>query len=60
MNNERRDMYHDLICEHRKLSDKRSKLYLDLTKKGKPSSHTIICQINFLFLLRSILLADTS
>jgi hypothetical protein len=60
MNNARRDMYHDLVCEHRKLSDEHSKLRLDLTKKGKLSRHTIICRITFLFLLRNILLADTS
>jgi hypothetical protein len=60
MNNERRDMYHDLVCEHRKLSDEHSKLRLDLIKKGKSSRHTIICRITFFFLLRNILLADTS
>jgi hypothetical protein len=37
MNNERRDMYHDLVCEHRKLSNERSRLRLELTKKGKLS-----------------------
>jgi hypothetical protein len=35
MNNERRDMYHDLVCEHRKLSNEHSRLCLDLSKKGK-------------------------
>jgi hypothetical protein len=42
-------MYHDLVCEHRKLSDAHSKLRLELTQKGKPSRHTIICQIILLF-----------
>jgi hypothetical protein len=60
MNNARADMYHDLVCEHRKLSDEHSKLRLDLTKKGKLNRHTIICQMPFLFLLRNIPLADTS
>jgi hypothetical protein len=60
MNNARRDMYHDLICEHQKLFDEHSKLRLDLTNKGKLSRHTIICRITFLFFLRNILLADTS
>jgi hypothetical protein len=45
MNNARADMYHDLICEHQKLSDEHSKLRLKLTQKGKLSRHTIICQI---------------
>jgi hypothetical protein len=40
-----RDMYHDLVCEHRKLSDAHSKLRLELSQKGKLSRHTIICQI---------------
>jgi hypothetical protein len=48
-NNARRDMYHDLICEHQELSDEHIKLRLDLTKKGKLSRHSIICQITFLF-----------
>jgi hypothetical protein len=60
MNNERRDMYHDLIGEHRKLSNEHSKLRLDLTKKGKPSRHTAICRITFFFLLHNIRLADAS
>jgi hypothetical protein len=34
-NNERRDMYHDLVCEHRKLSNEHSRLRLELSKKGK-------------------------
>jgi hypothetical protein len=34
MNNTRADMFHDLVCEHRKLSDAHSKLELELTKKG--------------------------
>jgi hypothetical protein len=42
MNNARADMYHDLVCEHQKLSNEHSKLRLDLTKKGKLSRHTII------------------
>jgi hypothetical protein len=60
MNNACADMYHDLVCEHRKLSNEHSKLRLDLTKKGKLSRHTIICRMPFLFLLRNIPLADTS
>jgi hypothetical protein len=45
MNNARADMYHDLVCEHRKLSDAHSKLRLELSRKGKLSRHTIICRI---------------
>jgi hypothetical protein len=35
MNNPRADMFHDLVCEHRKLSDAHSKLLLELRQKGK-------------------------
>jgi hypothetical protein len=49
MNNTRTDLYHDLVCEHWKLSDEHSKLRLKLTQKGKLSRHTIICQIILLF-----------
>jgi hypothetical protein len=49
MNNQRRDMYHDLVCEHRKLSNEHSQLRLDLSKKGKPSRHNLICRITFIF-----------
>jgi hypothetical protein len=59
MNNARAEMYHDLVCEHQKLSDEHSKLRLELSKKGKLSRHTIICRITFLFLLHNITLADT-
>jgi hypothetical protein len=52
MHNARADMYHDLICEHRKLSDEHSKLRLKLTQKGNLRRHTIIC--------RNILLYFTS
>jgi hypothetical protein len=45
MNNTRADMYHDLICEHWKLSDEHNKLCLKLTQKGNLRRHTIICQI---------------
>jgi hypothetical protein len=45
MNNARAYMYHDLVCEHRKLSEEHSKLRLNLTQKGKLSRHTIICRI---------------
>jgi hypothetical protein len=34
MNNARADMFHDLVCEHRKLSDAHSKLQLELSQKG--------------------------
>jgi hypothetical protein len=34
MNNTHADMYHDLVCEHRKLSDEHSKLRLKLAQKG--------------------------
>jgi hypothetical protein len=53
MNNTRADMYHDLVCEHRKLSNAHSKLRLELTQKGKPSRHTIICRIILLFFISS-------
>jgi hypothetical protein len=56
MNNARAEMYHDLVCEHRKLSDEHSKLRLDLSKKGKLSRHTPICRMPFLFLLHKIFL----
>jgi hypothetical protein len=52
MNNTCADLYHDLVCEHQKLSDKHSKLRLKLTQKGKLSRHTIICR-NILFLFTS-------
>jgi hypothetical protein len=53
MNNARANMYHDLVCEHRKLSDEHSKLRLELSKKGK------LRRMPFLFLLRNTILADT-
>jgi hypothetical protein len=59
MNNTRAEMYHDLVCEHRKLSDEHSKLRLELSKKGKLGRHITICRMPFLFLLRNIFLADT-
>jgi hypothetical protein len=49
MNNEHRDMYHDLVCEHRKLSNEHSRLRLDLSKKGKLSRHNLVCRITFIF-----------
>jgi hypothetical protein len=60
MNNERWDMYHDLICEHQKLSTQHSKLRLELTKKGKtPPAHRYMPDY-FPLLLHNTLLADTS
>jgi hypothetical protein len=56
MNNARADMYHDLVCEHQKLSDAHSKLRLELNKKGKLSRDTTICRMPFLFLLHNIFL----
>jgi hypothetical protein len=53
MNNARADMFHDLVCEHRKLSDAHSKLQLELSRKGNPPT-------NLAFLLLNTLLADTS
>jgi hypothetical protein len=44
MNNTRADMFHDLVCEHRKLSDAHSKLQLELTKKGNPRRHILTCR----------------
>jgi hypothetical protein len=49
MNNARADMFHDLVCEHRKLSDAHSKLRLELSQKGNFSRHTKICRIPFSF-----------
>jgi hypothetical protein len=49
MNNTRADMFHDLVCEHRKLSDAHSKLQLELAKKGNLCRHTSICRTLFLF-----------
>jgi hypothetical protein len=49
MNNAHADMYHDLVCEHRKLSDEHSKLRLKLTQKGNLHQHTIICRITLLY-----------
>jgi hypothetical protein len=43
MNNTRADMYHNLVCEHRKLSDAHSKLQLELSQKGKLNRHIHIC-----------------
>jgi hypothetical protein len=42
-------MYHNLVCEHRKLSDAHSRLRLELTQKGTLSRHTVACQIILLF-----------
>jgi hypothetical protein len=39
MNNARADMFHDLVCEHRKLSDAHSKLQLELSQKGNPPTY---------------------
>jgi hypothetical protein len=50
MNNARADMFHGLVCEHRKLSDAHSKLQLELSKKGNPCRHTAMCRITFLLL----------
>jgi hypothetical protein len=42
MNNARADMFHDLVCEHRKLSDVHSKLRLELGQKGELSRDILI------------------
>jgi hypothetical protein len=60
MNNECRDMYHDLVCEHRKLSNEHNRLRLELSKKGKLSRHIFICRITFILSLHNICLAKTS
>jgi hypothetical protein len=44
-------MFHDLVCEHRKLSDIHSKLQLELSKKGNLCRHTDVCRILVLLLL---------
>jgi hypothetical protein len=49
MNNARADMYHDLVCEHRKLSDAHSKLQLELSQKGKIRRHILLCRMPCLF-----------
>jgi hypothetical protein len=41
MNNARADMFHDLVCEHQKLSDAHSKLRLELSQKGKSADTSI-------------------
>jgi hypothetical protein len=51
-------MYHDLVCEHRKLSNEHSRLRLDLRKKGNPSRHNSICRIIRIATFHHILLAD--
>jgi hypothetical protein len=43
MNNERRDMYHDLVYDHWKLSNEHSQLRLELSQKGKLSRHNFTC-----------------
>jgi hypothetical protein len=43
-------MFHDLVCEHRKLSDAHSKLQQELSQKGNLCRHTAICRISFLSL----------
>jgi hypothetical protein len=58
MNNERRDMYHDLVCEHRKLSNEHTQLRLDLSKKGNTSRHNSICRIILIAIFHHILLVD--
>jgi hypothetical protein len=42
-------MYHDLVCEHRKLSDAHSKLRLELSQKGYICRHTLIYRMTSLF-----------
>jgi hypothetical protein len=59
MNNARADMYHDLVCEHRKLSDAHSKLRLELRQKGKLSRYIHMCRMSCLLLLWNISLANT-
>jgi hypothetical protein len=58
MNNSRADMFHDLVCEHRKLSDAHSKLRLELRQKGKPSRYMPLCRVPCVLLFRNISLAD--
>jgi hypothetical protein len=53
MNNARADMFHDMVCEHRKLSDAHSKLRLELSQKGNRPTYLA-------FLLLNTPLADTS
>jgi hypothetical protein len=53
MNNTRADMFHDLVCEHRKLSDAQSKLQLELSQKSNPPTYLA-------FLLLNSALAGTS
>jgi hypothetical protein len=55
MNNTRADMYHDLVCEHRKLSDAHSKLQLELSQKGKHSRYIHICRMHCLLFSAYIL-----
>jgi hypothetical protein len=59
MNNERQDMYHVLVCEHRKLSNEHSRLRLDLSKKGNPADITSYARLLSSFILHNILLAET-
>jgi hypothetical protein len=58
MNNEHRDMYHDLVCKHQKLSNEHSRLCLEASKKGILSRHNSICRITFIATFHHILLAD--
>jgi hypothetical protein len=46
MNNARADMFHDLVCEHRKLSDAHSKLQLELSQKGNPPIYLAFLPLN--------------
>jgi hypothetical protein len=58
MNNARANMFHDLVCEHRKLSDAHSKLRLKLRQKGKPSRYTPLCRVPCVLLFWNIPLAN--
>jgi hypothetical protein len=46
MNNARADMFHDLVCEHRKLSDAHSKIQLELSQKGNPPTYLAFLLFN--------------
>jgi hypothetical protein len=46
MNNSRADMFLDLVCEHRKLSNAHSKLQLELSQKGNPPTYLAFLLLN--------------
>jgi hypothetical protein len=59
MNNARADMFHELVCEHRKLSDAHSKLQQELSKKGNFADIPLYAGYVSSYYFAIFILADT-